>query len=63
MLILTMKKDDEIFASVEGLEQPIRVVCTAIRGNKIRVGFDAPEEVRILRGVLYNKVDSKESSQ
>lgn len=45
MLVLTSKPNDEI-GILDGL---ITVKVLEITGNQVRLGFDAPQEVTILR--------------
>lgn len=47
MLVLSRKKNEEIY-----IGDNIRIVIVDIRGDKIRIGIDAPPEVVVLRGEL-----------
>ena len=47
MLILARKKGEELV-----LGDNIRIVIHRVRGSSVRIGIDAPQDVRILRGEL-----------
>lgn len=59
MLVLSRKKDEKIILSIGDVE--VVVVVCAIKDNRIRIGFDAPEGVRIRREEHAEK--SKESQE
>jgi carbon storage regulator len=50
MLVLTRKRDE-----VVSIGDEIEVVVLAIHGNKVRLGFVAPESVTILRKEIAEK--------
>lgn len=37
----------------------IKITVTRIKGDKVRIGIEAPKEVRVLRGELKEKRDGK----
>ena len=47
MLILTMKPGEKVV-----IGNAITVTVVEVRGNRVRVGIEAPDQVRILRGEL-----------
>jgi carbon storage regulator len=49
MLVLSRKVGERI-----RIAEDIVVVITAIKGDRIKIGIEAPESVRILRGELLN---------
>ena len=50
MLVLTRRQGDSvIFETSDG---PIEVTVEDISGHQVRVGFEAPKSVKILRGEL-----------
>ena len=49
MLVLTRKKDEMIH-----IGDGIRVTVISVRGDRVRLGFEAPPEVRILRTELQD---------
>ena len=51
MLILSRKKGEEI-----KIGSDITLTILSVSENQIKVGIDAPKNVEILRGELYNKV-------
>ncbi len=51
MLVLSRKKGEKIL--MPGLDIEIEVV--EIRGNKVRLGITAPDDVNILRGELTSQ--------
>lgn len=54
MLVLGRKVDEEVYVEVPPSATPTRlkVVLVDIRGEKVRIGFDAPPGVSILRSEL-----------
>lgn len=54
MLVLSRKKNTSIKITVNGIE--IDVWAIEIRGDKVRLGFDAPEEVVIHRHEVWEQI-------
>lgn len=50
MLVLSRKKTETIVIPAFN----IVITITEVRGDKVRVGFDAPREIEILRGELID---------
>jgi DNA (cytosine-5)-methyltransferase 1 len=55
MLILSRKKNEAVIITVG--DQRIRVTLVAIRGDKVRLGFDGPKTVTIHRTEIQERVD------
>jgi carbon storage regulator CsrA len=55
MLVLTRKIDEQIL-----IGDNIKITLVRVHGNSVRIGIDAPREVRVLRGELTS-VDSNTS--
>jgi len=51
MLVLSRKKDESII-----INDNIVVTVVDIRGDKVRLGFDAPKEVPIHRREVYEAI-------
>ena len=51
MLVLSRKKDEWIQIS-----DNIRIVVVDIRGDTVRLGFDAPKDVKIHRKEVYDAI-------
>lgn len=51
MLNLSRYKDEAILVNLNGVT--MRIVVTEVRGNKVKLAFDAPPEVRIFREELF----------
>ncbi|MDE0866389.1 MAG: carbon storage regulator [Rubripirellula sp.] len=47
MLVLTRKSDEQIV-----IGDDIKITLVRVRGNSVRIGIEAPREVRVLRGEL-----------
>ena len=65
MLMLSRKKNESIV-----INDNIVVMVIEIRGDKVRLGFDAPKDVRIHRREVYDAIrrsealdDSRDESQ
>ena len=56
MLVLTRKKDERIV-----INDNIVVVVVEIRGDKVRLGIEAPKEVPIHRQEVYEAIKRGES--
>ena len=50
MLVLSRKTDESII-----IDQRITITILEVRGDKIRIGIDAPKEIPILREELFVK--------
>lgn len=51
MLVLTRKRNEEIVIGNE-----VIVTIVEIRGDKVRVGIDAPQEVTVHRREVYDAI-------
>lgn len=60
MLVLTRKANQSIRVMVGG--QEIMVTIGQIRGDKVRLAFDAPADVKILRSELQVRVTGNQST-
>ena len=47
MLVLTRKTDEEIL-----IGDDIKITLVRVKGNTVRLGIDAPREIRVVRGEL-----------
>ena len=47
MLVLTRKADEQIL-----IGDDIKITLVRVRGNSVRIGIDAPKDIRIVRGEL-----------
>lgn len=47
MLVLSRHVDEEIV--LETKQGDIRIMVTAVRGNKVRLGIEAPKDINIYR--------------
>lgn len=55
MLVLSRKKDQEIVVG----NGDIRIVVVDIRGDKVRLGIEAPREMPVHRGEVYSAIVSQ----
>jgi carbon storage regulator len=60
MLILTRQKNQKVIVEVGG--QRMTICVADIRGDKIRLGFEAPESFKILRQELEDSVIQENQS-
>ena len=56
MLVLSRKKNEKIV-----IDSNITITIVEVRGDKVRLGFDAPPEVKIFRSEVKDAID--ESNQ
>ncbi len=60
MLVLSRKKNETIL-----IDGKIEIQVVQIQGNKVRIGINAPQDVRILRGELkpFGMADETDDQQ
>jgi carbon storage regulator len=58
MLVLSRKKDEKIV-----IGDDISIMVVEIRGDKVRLGIDAPRDVSVHRREVYEAIKRKESEQ
>jgi carbon storage regulator len=58
MLVLSRKKDESII-----INDHIRVTVVEIRGDKVRLGIDAPKEVSVHRREVYEAIQNQRRAQ
>ena len=54
MLVLTRKTDEQIL-----IGDDIRITLVKVRGNSVRLGIDAPKNIRVVRGELMRLENAK----
>lgn len=54
MLILTRKKGEKIL-----IDDNIEISIVEIKGNKVKIGIDAPKDIEILREEVYRSVEQE----
>ncbi|MDO8598037.1 MAG: carbon storage regulator [Sulfuricaulis sp.] len=60
MLVLSRKKNEAVTIKAGGVE--IRVVLVEIRGDKARLGFEAPRDAAIHRDEIWAAISEREAS-
>ena len=58
MLVLSRKKNESIV-----INDDITIVVVEIRGDKVRLGIEAPKEVPVHRREVYDAIKRNESKQ
>ena len=58
MLVLSRKKNESIV-----INNDISIVIVEIRGDKVRLGIEAPKEVPVHRREVYDAIHRLESDQ
>ena len=58
MLVLSRKKNESIV-----INDDIRIVVVEIRGDKVRLGVEAPKEVPVHRQEVYEAIKRLETEQ
>jgi carbon storage regulator len=58
MLVLSRKKDESII-----INDHIRVTVVEIRGDKVRLGIDAPKDVSVHRREVYEAIQNQKAQQ
>ena len=54
MLVLTRKQDETII-----IGNDVKVTVLSIRGDKVRIGIQAPSEVKVHREEVYNIIQEE----
>ena len=54
MLVLSRKKDESIM-----INDHIRVTVVEIRGDKVRLGIDAPKDISVHRREVYDAIQGQ----
>jgi len=57
MLVLSRKKDEKIF-----IGDNIRITVIEIRGDKVRLGIDAPRDITVHREEVYEAIKRENES-
>jgi carbon storage regulator len=60
MLVLSRKKNEKLVVRVPGFEQPIVLTVVEIRGDKVRLGYDADQGVKINREEIDRLIYAKD---
>jgi len=58
MLVLTRKRDEKII-----IGDDITITVVEIRGDKVRLGIDAPVEIPVHRQEVYDAIQRKQSAR
>jgi len=54
MLVLTRKKDDVIY-----IGGTITVMVVELRGDRVRLGIEAPDNVKIMRKEIHELIEAR----
>ena len=54
MLVLTRKKDEAIV-----IDEQIKITIVEIRGDKVRIGIEAPKEMPVHRSEVQAQIDAR----
>ena len=58
MLVLSRKKNESII-----IDQEIRITVVEIRGDKVRLGIEAPKEVPVHRSEIHEAIRSERAAE
>lgn len=59
MLVLSRKKSEEIIVELPGMPDPLRIMVVEVRGDKARIGIEAPLSVAVHRLEVYEAIQSQ----
>lgn len=57
MLVLSRKKNEQIVITGPGIEGEVVLSVVEIRGDKVRLGIEAPQEISINRREVQDAID------
>ncbi len=57
MLVLSRQKDESIM-----IGDGIRITIVDVRGDKVRIGIEAPKDVKVFRTELYEEIQRQNKS-
>ncbi len=57
MLVLSRQKDESIM-----IGDGIRITIVDVRGDKVRIGIEAPKDVKVFRSELYEEIQRQNKS-
>lgn len=63
MLVLSRKKNESIVAGLPGVSGKIEITIVEIRGDKVRLGINAPKEWFVHRREVYDAIHEKSSDE
>lgn len=58
MLVLSRKKNEDI-----KIGDQVRIVVVEIRGDKVRLGIEAPDDVSVHRGEVYEAIQRSKQKE
>lgn len=58
MLVLSRHKNEAVM-----IGDDIRIVVVEIRGDKVRLGFEAPKEIPVHRKEVYDQIQAEEGGE
>lgn len=60
MLVLGRKRDETVVITVLPSTEPIVVTVTVVdtTSSKVRIGFEAPKHVAVMRGEVQEQIDA-----
>jgi len=64
MLILTRRPDESVFILDDTNCRKIEIKFLAVKGSQVRMGIEAPKDIKIYRNEVYDRVlEEKEASK
>lgn len=58
MLVLSRRKSEQIV-----IDDRIRITVLATKGNSVRLGIDAPDEVPVHRAEVHRQIEEEEQAE
>ena len=62
MLVLSRHRDEEVIVVVPGTNDVIKFMIVDIRGDKVRVGIEAPKNYPVHRKEVLDRIESAKRS-
>lgn len=59
MLVLSRKENESVVARIDG--RLVKITVTEIRGDKVRLGFEAPRDIEVDREEVFERKLSQQN--
>ena len=58
MLVLTRKIEEKLI-----INDNIKVIVLDVKGNQVRIGFEAPDDILVYREEIYERIKEQQANE